>query len=176
MATDKKTRDYTCRIWVPTNRTVTVELNGMEYLVPNFRVWEFANTEAKESVKLVISQRSWEFIKELQAFRDRYYAKYKKGLDVSSMYRTETFNRACGGSVNSAHLNGRACDFINIPQSRYDAVTNMWKEVCSVYGKIGGINYYADNRIHVTDFEQKFGHSQFYIRDYRKTKIIREGE
>lgn len=168
MATNKKTQEYKCRLWLPTGRTEELILKGTTHLSENFCVWELANTLAPETVKLVMTDRSWAFLKEAQKLRDKYYAKYGKGFDVASFYRTKTFNsKVKGASPNSAHLDARAMDIINIPQERYGIITEWWKEICSVAGKTGGINYYEDNRIHITDYEQKFGNSQFKIRDYR---------
>ena len=164
-----KDRTYKCRLWLPGKTTVELTLAGKEMLAPSFAVWELANTSAKEAVKLVMTENSWKFLAELQALRDRYYKTYGKGLDLSSFYRTQTFNRTCGGSVNSAHLDARAADIIGVPQARYEQITAWWRDITAAAGKTGGINYYADNRLHVTDFEQKFGHTQFYIRDYRRT-------
>lgn len=168
MATIKE-RTYKCRLWLPGKTTVDLDIKGTEKLAPNFAAWELANTSAKESVKLVMTENSWKFLAELQTLRDRYFKTFGKGLDLSSFYRTATYNRSCGGSSNSAHLDARAADIIGIPQSRYEQITTWWRDITAAAGKTGGINYYADNRVHITDFEQKFGHSQFYIRDYRRT-------
>lgn len=166
-----KTQTYTCRLWIPTDRIVTVTLAGTEKLAPNFTARELANTKARETVKLEMGQRSWEFLRELQRLRDRYYAQFGRGLDVSSFYRTASFNKTlAGASPNSAHLDARAADLINIPQTRYDLIARWWSDITAAAGKVGGINYYADDRVHVTDYEQKFGNSAFKVRDYRGGK------
>lgn len=161
-------RLYACRIWTPGGQVINASIRGTEKLSKNFAVWELANTSARESVELVMTEQSWTFLRELQKLRDRYHDAYGKGLDLSSFYRTQTFNRSCGGSTNSAHLDARAADIIGIPLGRYDDITRWWRDITAQAGKVGGINYYPDNRLHVTDFEQKFGHSTFYVRDYRK--------
>ena len=71
-----------------------------------------------------------------------------------------------GSSPNSAHLDGRACDINNIPQSLFDDFTIAWQTICTLHGKIGGVNYYSWG-MHFTDYEDKFGHKTFQIRDKR---------
>lgn len=171
MATNRKTQEYRCKLWLPSGRTEELILKGTVHLSNNFQVYELANTLAIESTKLVMTEKSWQFLKEIQKLRDRYYTKYLKGLTVSSFYRTKNYNaKVKGASPNSAHLDARACDFTGIPQYQYEIITNWWREICASAGKTGGINYYDDNRIHITDFETKFGNSQFTIRDYRGKK------
>lgn len=164
---DVKTRTYACQLWTPGGQVVEASIAGTQKLAPNFAVWELANTKARERVKLVMGERSWEFLRELQKLRNLYYAQFGRGLDVSSFYRTASYNKTCGGSVNSAHLDARAADLINIPQTRYGIITRWWADITAQAGKVGGINYYPDDRLHVTDFEQKFGNSTFKVRDYR---------
>lgn len=167
MATYGKTSDYKCKMWIPTGRMVDVVLNGQVKLTTNFCVWEMANKLAEEEVKLVIPELGWRHLQLQQRLRDRYYGKYKTGLTVSSGYRTKSFNKSVGGSTNSAHLDMCATDFIGIPQSRYKFVRDAWFDICGEVGAIGGINYYADNRIHVCSYENKFGNKKFKERDYR---------
>ena len=167
MATYDKTSNYKCQIWIPTGRMVDVTLNGQVHLTDNFCVWEIANKQATDNIKLVIPQRAWTHLQLIQRLRDRNYSTYKVGMTVSSGYRTKSFNKSCGGSSNSAHLDCCATDFINIPQGRYVKFRNWWKEICEEVGVVGGINYYKDNRIHVCSYEEKFGNKKFTERDYR---------
>ena len=171
MATTKqygKFDDYHCQIYIPTGRMLDVILNGQVHLTQNFCVWEIANKQAIEDIKLVIPQRAWLHLQLIQRLRDKTYNRYRTGMTVSSGYRTESFNKSCGGSKNSAHLNCCATDFINISQDKYAIYRNWWRELCNEVGVVGGINYYKDNRIHVCSYEEKFGNKRFTERDYRK--------
>lgn len=164
---ERKKAYYTCDIWVPTGKLVRCYLQGSVKLTNNFCVYEYANSLAKETVKLVIYKDSWTFMNRVQKLRDRYFKQFGVGLNISSGYRTETFNKSCGGSLNSAHLDMRAADFINIPKIRYTTIEKWWKEICEADLQVGGINFYNDNRIHITDYENKFGNKSFVRRDYR---------
>jgi len=139
-------------------------------IVKNFSLAEMTNKLAKDEIKLVLTPEVIEFAQMMQELRDWASSRHpmfaRQGLIVSSWYRTESFNREIGGSSNSAHLDGRACDINNIPSELYHDFTIAWQVICSIHKKIGGIGYY-DNFMHFTDHEDKFGHKTFQIRDKR---------
>ncbi len=140
-------------------------------IVKNFSLAEMTNKQAKDETKLVLTPEVVEFAQMMQELREWAAKTYpqifsKQGLIVSSWYRTATFNREIGGSSNSAHLDGRACDINNIPQSLYRDFTIAWQVICSIHDKVGGVNYYSWG-MHFTDHEDKFGHKTFQIRDKR---------
>jgi len=134
-------------------------------ITKNFSLWEMMNKKADESTKLVLTPENTEFAQMMQELRDW----YGKALNVSSWYRTKKFNarKDVNGAPNSAHLDGRACDINNIPQSLYKDFTIAWQVICSTHGKIGGVGYY-DWGIHFTDYEDKFGNTKFVVRENRK--------
>lgn len=134
-------------------------------ITKNFSLWEMMNKQATESTKLVLTPEVAEFAQMMQELRDW----YGKPLEVSSWYRTKKFNarKDVNGAPNSAHLDGRACDINNIPQSLYKDFTIAWQVICSTHGKIGGVGYY-DWGIHFTDYEDKFGNTKFVVRENRK--------
>ena len=99
----------------------------------------------------------------LQELRDW----YGKSLEVSSWYRTKSFNESCGGSSDSAHLDGLATDINNIPESKYGEFKTAWEVICKNHGKIGGCNYYNWG-MHFCSDEGRFGNKKFTVRDYRK--------
>ena len=132
------------------------------WMVKNFSLAEMTNKQSKDEIKLVLTPEVTEFAQMMQELRDW----YGKPLNVSSWYRTETFNRSVGGSSNSAHLDGRACDINNIPKDLYRDFTVAWQVICSINGKVGGVNYCSWG-MHFTDHEDKFGHKTFQIRDKR---------
>ena len=132
-------------------------------IVKNFSLAEMTNKQAKDEVKLVLTPEVIEFAQMMQELRNW----YGKPMNVSSWYRTKSFNSGLkGSSPNSAHLDGRACDINNIPQSLFDDFTIAWQTICTLHGKIGGVNYYSWG-MHFTDYEDKFGHKTFQIRDKR---------
>ena len=131
-------------------------------IVKNFSLAEMTNKQAKDEIKLVLTPEVVEFAQMMQELRDW----YGKPLNVSSWYRTETFNRSVGGSSNSAHLDGRACDIANIPKDRFDDFIIAWQVICSIHNKVGGVNLYSWG-LHFTDYEDKFGNKTFQIRDKR---------
>lgn len=132
-------------------------------ITKNFSLWEMMNKEADESTKLVLTPENTEFTQMMQELREW----YGKPLEVSSWYRTPASNEKVGGDSKSAHLDGRACDINNIPQNLYKDFTTAWQVICSIHGKIGGVNYY-DWGMHFTDYEDKFGNTKFVIRENRK--------
>ena len=128
----------------------------------NFSLAEIANKQAKESTKLNLTYKMVEHAQMMQELRNW----YGKALEVSSWYRTKTFNQSCGGDENSAHLDGLATDINNIPEELYDKFAVAWETICSAHGKIGGVNEY-DWGMHFCSDEGRFGYKTFQIRDYR---------
>lgn len=129
----------------------------------NFSLAEIANKEAKDAAKLDLTPEIVEHAQMMQELRDW----YGKALNVSSWYRTKSFNKSCGGDSKSAHLVGLATDINNIPEPLYRDFAIAWQMICSTHGKIGGVNYY-DWGMHFCSDEGRFGHTGFVIRDYRK--------
>jgi len=91
----------------------------------------------------------------------------RQPLNVSSWYRTKEFNKKCGGASNSAHLDGRATDINNIPQPLYEQFITAWQVICSIHGKVGGIETYEWG-IHFDSYSDKFGYEKFRTKDNRK--------
>lgn len=131
-------------------------------IVKNFSLREMSNSEAKEVCTLVLTPEMVLFAQMIQELRNF----YSKPMNVNSWYRTSTYNKKCGGSSNSCHLDGRAVD---LSVTDYVRLTNAWKAICKKYNKIGGVNYY-DTFMHFDDYEDKFGSKVFVIRDLRKEK------
>ena len=132
-------------------------------IVKNFSLAEMTNKQAKDEVKLILTPEVIEFAQMMQELRNW----YGKPMNVSSWYRTKSFNSGLkGSSPTSAHLDGRACDINNIPQSLFHDFTITWQVICSIHDKVGGVNYYSWG-MHFTDHEDKFGHKTFQTRDKR---------
>ena len=132
-------------------------------ITKNFSLAEMANKQAKETTKLKLTAKMVEHAQMLQELRDW----YGKSLEVSSWYRTKSFNESCGGSSDSAHLDGLATDINNIPESKYGEFKTAWEVICKNHGKIGGCNYYNWG-MHFCSDEGRFGNKKFTVRDYRK--------
>ena len=130
-------------------------------IVKNFSLTEMMNNEAKDDIKLVLTPEVVEFAQMMQKLRNW----YGKPMEVSSWYRTPTFNKQIGGDSYSALLDGRACDIVKIPKDKYDEFITAWQVICKAHGKIGGCNTYTWG-MHFTDHEDKFGHKDFIVRKY----------
>lgn len=131
-------------------------------LVKNFSLQEMENTQAKDYVKLVLTPEVVEHAIMMQELRDW----YDKPLNVSSWYRTASFNKQAGGASNSAHLDGRATDINNIPESLYEKFVTAWQVICSNHGKIGGVELYKWG-MHFDSYSDKFGFKAFRLKDNR---------
>ena len=132
-------------------------------IVKNFSLAEMTNKQAKDEIKLVLTPDVTEFAHMMQELRDW----YGKPINVSSLYRTKSFNDSLkGSSPNSAHLDWRACDIANIPKDLFHDFTVAWEVICSIHGKVGGVNLYSWG-MHFTDHEDKFGNKNFVVRDKR---------
>lgn len=129
-------------------------------IVKNFSLEEMSNTMASEDIKLVLTPEVVEFAQMIQELRNF----HGKPMNVNSWYRTPKFNLSIGGDPKSIHLDGRAAD---IAVTDYENLTIAWQVICSIHGKIGGVNYYPAF-MHFDNYEDKFGHKTFQIRDYRK--------
>lgn len=140
-----------------------MEIEGR--IVKNFSFKEMSNNEADEDIKLILTPEVVEHAQMMQELRDW----YGNPLNVSSWYRTATFNKKCGGASNSAHLDGRATDINNIPKSMYYDFTVAWQVICSSRGKIGGVEMYPWG-MHFDSYSDKFGFKEFRIKDNRKEK------
>lgn len=117
---------------------------------------------AEEKVKLILTPETVEFAEMIQKLRDY----YGKPITVNSWFRTPAYNKKVGGSSNSLHLIGRACD---LKVTNYTELTIAWKAICSMYKKVGGINYY-DTYMHFDNNEDRYDYATFVVRDYRKEK------
>ena len=137
-----------------------IAVNGS--LVRNFTLDEMANKSATNTCKLVLTPENVQFAIMVQALR----SEYGKPLTVNSWYRTADFNRKIGGHYNSIHLDGRAVDLAVPDHATLDLLVNLWKKICFANKKIGGANLYP-TFIHLDDYENKFGYTEFVLRDKR---------
>lgn len=75
--------------------------DGNKKLSANFKVREFACTDGTDPIFI-----DSDLVDVLQKIR----AHFGKPVTINSAYRTPTKNKACGGSVYSQHLYGKAAD------------------------------------------------------------------
>ena len=144
-----------------------IKLTGDSRLVPNFTVKEMASRG-----DLFIDAEVIIFMQMAQELRDWAALIYpifeNDGLIVSNIYRTKDHNNSVGGAKNSAHLNCRAMDVINIPRNdkMIQAFTTAWQTICAMYNKIGGVEIGKDY-MHFDNYSDKFGYKKFRIVDKR---------
>ena len=131
-------------------------------IVKNFSLIEMKNNQADDNMKLVITPELVEHAFMMQELRDW----YGKPLNVSSWYRTKTFNKKVGGHVKSCHLDGVATDVNNIPESLYNEFVIAWKVICSIHKKIGGVEMYKWG-MHFDSDSGRYGNKTFRLRDNR---------
>ena len=141
-------------------------------IVKNFSLKEMMNSEAKDDIKLVITPEVAEHAQMMQELREWAVKTYPNifvtnGLLVSSWYRTPAFNKSVGGAGNSAHLDGRATDIRNVPQTLYKEFTTAWQVICSIHNKVGGVELYP-TFIHFDSYSDKFGFKGFRLVDNRR--------
>lgn len=77
--------------------------DGNKKLSANFRVKEFACTDGSDPIFI-----DTELVNALQKIRTH----FGKSVTISSAYRTPGKNKACGGTLYSQHLYGRAADIM----------------------------------------------------------------
>ena len=141
-------------------------------IVKNFSLTEMKNNQADDDVKLVITPELVEHAFMMQELREwavsTYPTKFKKGLHVSSWYRTKKFNarKDVGGHVNSCHLQGQATDIDNIPENLYNEFVIAWQVICSIHKKIGGVEMYKWG-MHFDSDSGRYGTKTFRVRDNR---------
>lgn len=144
-------------------QTVRVSLPLTWRCAANFTLKELANNKATETVKFISTPRSRKFLAMVQEFRDW----YRRPMNVTSNYRTQSFNSTHGGSVGSLHLDALALDWrADHSDELRQKVRSKWREICSAHGEVGGINYYSHG-YHFSIGEEKFGFRTFVTRDYR---------
>lgn len=123
------------------------------FISPPKGVWGILSPTCVEHANMIQELRDW----------------YGKPLNVSSWYRTKSFNKSCNGSKNSAHLDGRATDISNINTKDSEAVkrfTHWWQAICTAHGKIGGVEVYKWG-MHFDSYSDKFGCKSFRYKDNR---------
>lgn len=113
-----------------TIRAYSKAKDGNKKLSANFKVKEFACTDGSDPIFI-----DSDLVDVLQKIR----AHFGKPVTINSAYRTPTKNKACGGSVYSQHLYGKAADI------RISAVSP--KKVAAYAEKLlvnrGGIGIYG---------------------------------
>lgn len=130
-------------LYVETNRigddfmvkTYSLKKHGNKKITTNFVVREFACNDGTDTVKIDKNT-----VRKLQAARNLTNAP----INVTSGYRTPTYNRKVGGATNSYHVVGCACDTYS---NKIKPLT-----LAKIYELLGakGIGYYSLQRfVHV---------------------------
>ena len=165
MITTKFTTVETFPSGIKVTMTFNKSLDEGFKLAKNFTVKELANNLATETVKAVWNDDVKLHTVMLQRLRDTVGV-----MNVSSWYRTPSFNKKVGGSSNSLHTRALATDvkWPKMTAARRKQVRNAWEEICKAAGVIGGINYYT-NGVHLSSREDLLGYKSFVVRDYRGT-------
>lgn len=117
-------------------RTYSLKADGNKQLSPHFKVREFRCNDGSD--KILISD---ELVEVLEKIRTH----FNKPVIITSGYRTESYNRICGGAKESQHLYGTAADI------KINGVDPL--KICryaeTLMPNSGGIGYYVDRFAHV---------------------------
>lgn len=124
-------------------------------LTKNFKLSEFVCKDGSNTTMLDI-----EGILLLQVLRDH----FEKPVFITSAFRTETHNKACGGSPNSQHLKGKAFD-IKVADVHPEDVARVALQV-----GFNGVGVYTNNGNFFTHVDTR--QKRTLWRDQEGSKIL----
>ena len=122
----------------------SIKKSGDMSLSANFKVKEFMCNDACDKVLIDI-----DLVSQLQDLRDY----LGKPVTITSGYRTESYNKQCGGAENSYHLKGQAVDIYC--SGVKPIVIALWAE----FNGLGGIGLYLDRIqefVHIDTRQNKY--------------------
>ena len=135
-----------------------------------FSVEEIANNDNDEKVKLVWTPELLIHGHNMDLFRESlaqaFPKDFKKGLHVTSWYRSLLFNRKIGGATNSNHMIAGATDSDNILQKHFGDAIKIWRAITIATGCVGGVELYNWG-MHVDSFSDRYGYSTLRVKDNR---------
>lgn len=118
--------------------------SGNMNLSANFKVKEFACRDGADKVLIDV-----DLVAMLQDLRTY----LNKPITITSGYRTESYNKQCGGAENSYHLKGQAVDIYCTGVK--PIVIALWAE----FNGLGGIGLYLDRTqefVHIDTRQNKY--------------------
>lgn len=162
---------YKCSLYLPTGATIVTDIDGEWRITPDFRLWELANKDAKESqlvngIRFVLeSDWSWLMVNMIQTTRDHFDSR----LDVNSFYRTQAYNDSLPNATHdSQHCHGQAGDLVDYYNvGTDDDWVHWWEKLCARTHQIGAIGLYPDFRHLEIGSDRRYGATKFQVRDYR---------
>lgn len=108
-------------------KTYSVKKDGNKKLSTNFKVKEFACKDGSDKILI-----DTELVELLQNIRNH----FGKPITINSGYRTPAHNKKVGGSNNSYHTKGQACDIV--VKGVHPIIVSMYAEKLNA----GGIGVY----------------------------------
>lgn len=123
----------------------SIKTSGDLNLSPNFKVKEFGWKDGSDKVLIDIN-----LVEKLQELRNY----LGKPITILSGYRTDSYNKQCGGVDNSYHLKGQAVDIYS--SGVKPIVIALWAE----FNNLGGIGIYLNR-------SQEFVHIDTRVNKYR---------
>ena len=118
--------------------------SGDMNLSANFKVKEFACRDGADKVLIDV-----DLVAKLQDLRTY----LNKPITITSGYRTDSYNKQCGGADNSYHLKGQAVDIYC--SGVKPIVIALWAE----FNGLGGIGLYLDRTqefVHIDTRQNKY--------------------
>lgn len=112
-------------------QTYSLKKDGEKQLSANFKVKEFRCKDGSDSI--IIDDA---LVRALQAIRDH----FGRAVNISSAYRTKTYNASIGGAANSQHVCGTAADIRIDGETPRDIA--RWVEGNLFGGEVGGLGLY----------------------------------
>ena len=122
----------------------SLKKSGDMNLSANFKVKEFACRDGADKVLIDV-----DLVAKLQDLRTY----LNKPVTITSGYRTESYNKQCGGAENSYHLKGQAVDIYCTGVK--PIVIALWAE----FNGLGGIGLYLDRTqefVHIDTRQNKY--------------------
>ena len=122
----------------------SLKKSGDMNLSANFKVKEFACRDGADKVLIDV-----DLVAKLQDLRTY----LNKPITITSGYRTDSYNKQCGGADNSYHLKGQAVDIYC--SGVKPIVIALWAE----FNNLGGIGVYLDRSqefVHIDTRQNKY--------------------
>lgn len=141
------------RLITPAGEELVREWPTELFLTAHCQVGEAANVSAKDEVKFFWNdsiERTLTMFEELRAFLVAFgWVNY---MPLSSVERTEEYNREIGGIEGSHHITGEAFDWNFSKGGLKSRMTNpmrkqisyIWQYICKVHGLVGYICWYTN--------------------------------